>query len=160
MEFEVVWWDQHVIEYRVRCSNGYFSGDAKMYANHDDLRMAGDILNGFPIDGKDSRTLELGTFQPDAAGGGIQAEFYCVDSVGHAIACVRLRHDACKAMGEAQSACLLIPVEAGAVDSFVAQARSIGTVMGAKAYLHMADHTAGWVRRWFEKGGRAQVTRK
>ena len=68
-----MWWDQHAIEYRVRCSNGYFSGDAKMYTNHDDLRKAGDILNGFPLDGKDSRTLELGTFQPGAAGGGIQA---------------------------------------------------------------------------------------
>ncbi len=151
LEFEVVWWDQDVVEYGVTCANGYFAGNVKMYANHDDLRQAGEGLRGFPRDGKDSRILELGTFQPDAAGGGIQAEFRCVDSVGHAIAFVKLRDDACTGMGEAQSVCLLVPVEAGAIDSFVSQACSIRSMAGAKAYLHMADPTRDWVRKWFER---------
>lgn len=154
IDFEVVWWDQDLIEYRVRCSNGFFSGDVKVYANHDDLPCAADILNGFPRDGKDSRTLELGTFQPGSAGGGIRADFYCIDSVGHAIVCVKLRDDGCNSMGEAQSVCLQIPVEAGPIDSFVSQARSISTETSAKAHLQMADHTAGWARRWFEAGRR------
>ncbi|MGC2620607.1 MAG: hypothetical protein WA414_16290 [Acidobacteriaceae bacterium] len=140
-----------MIEYRVRCSNGFFCGDVTMYANHDDLRKAADILNGFPLDRGDSRALELGTFQPHTAGGGIQAEFYCVDSVGHAIVSVKLRDDACKSMGEAQSVCLQIPVEAGAIDSFVSQARSIVCATGKNAHLQMADHTADWVRRYFER---------
>jgi len=154
IDFEVAWWDQDVIEYRVRCSNGCFCGDAKLYANHDDLRNAAEILNGFPHDPRDSRSVELGTFQPGSAGGGFRADFYCIDSAGHAIVCVKLRDDGCKSMGEAQSICLQIPVEAGSIDSFVSQARSVGGEAGAKAHLQMADQTTGWARRWLEAGRR------
>jgi hypothetical protein len=72
-----------------------------------------------------------------------------VDSVGHAVALVKIRAYDCKAVREAQSVALYIPVEAGAVDSFVKQARSINDAKGPKAYLHMADHTLGWVQRNF-----------
>lgn len=154
IDFEVVWRDQDVIEYRVRCSNGFFSGDINLYANHDDLFKAAEMLNGFPRDGNDSRSLELGTFQSNSAGGGIRADFRCIDSVGHAIACVKLRGDGCKSLGEAQSVCLQIPVVAGAIDSFLSQARSTGNDPSAKAHLQMADHTAIWVRRWLEDSRR------
>ena len=154
IDFEVMWLDQDVIEYRVRCSNGFFCGDAKLYANHDDLRNEAEKLNGFPQDRRDSRSLELGTFQSGSAGGGFRADFYCIDSAGHAIVCVKLRDDGCESMGEAQSICLLIPVEAGSIDSFVSQARSVRGEAGAKAHLQMADHTTGWARRWFEAGRR------
>jgi hypothetical protein len=149
IQFEVIWSDQDVIEYRVQCSNGSFSGNVTLYSGHDDLRNAAEVLAGFPSNSKDSRTIELGTFDPRTAGGGIQTGFYCVDSVGHAIVSVKLRADGCSGMGEAQSVCLRIPVEAAAVDSFVSQARSVASTAGAKAYLHMADHTAGRVRRLF-----------
>lgn len=148
IEFEVVWSDQDVIELRVRCSSGSFYGDTRMYSGHDGLPNMADILSGFPLDAKDSRTVELGTFDPSMAGGGIHMRFYCVDAVGHAAVLAKLRTDHCKSMGEAQSVCLYIPVEAGAIDGFVTQARSLGSTIGAKAYLHMADHTVGWVQRW------------
>lgn len=154
IDFEVVWRDQDVTEYRVRCSNGFFSGDVNVYANDGDLLKAADLLSGFPRDAKDSRSFELGTFESDSAGGGIQADFQCIDSVGHAIACVQLRGDGCRRMGEAQSVCLQIPVVAGSIDSFVSQARSTRNESSAKAHLQMADHTAGWVRRWLEAGRR------
>ena len=149
IEFEVVWSDQDVIEHRVRCSNGSFCGDTRMYSGHDDVPNAADVLSGFPLDANDSRTFELGAFDPSTAGGGIHMRFYCVDSVGHAAVLVKLRADGCKSMGEAQSVCFYLPVEAGAIDSFVNQARSIGSTIGAKAHLHMADHTVGWAQRWF-----------
>jgi hypothetical protein len=148
IEFEVVWSDQDVIELRVRCSNGAFCGDTRMYSGHDALPNTADVLSGFPLNAKDSRTVELGTFDPTMAGGGIHMWFYCVDSVGHAAVLAKLRGDRCKSMGEAQSVCLYLPVEAGAIDAFVVQARSLGSTIGAKAYLHMADHTVGWVQRW------------
>jgi hypothetical protein len=75
--------------------------------------------------------------------------FRCVDSAGHAVVVVRLRADGCKSVGEPQSVSLYIPVEAGAIDSFVSKARSLDDNMGAKAYLQMADHTVGWVQRGF-----------
>jgi hypothetical protein len=147
IEFEVVWFDHDVIEYQVVCSNGCFAGTTKMYLNHDDLQNAANTLSGFPSSTTDRREVELGAFDSSGAGGGIHISFYCVDSAGHAVAFVRLRDDGRKGFGEAQSLVLYVPVEAGAIDSFVKAAQSIRDTKGAKAYLHMADHTLGWVRK-------------
>ena len=78
-----------------------------------------------------------------------------MDYVGHAVVVVRLRTYGCKGLGEPESVCLYIPVEAGSIDSFVAKAQSIGDMKGANTYLHMADHTVSldgkilmlWARR-------------
>ena len=149
IEFEVVWFDQDVIEYQVECSNGTFRGATRMYCAHDELSKAAEALSGFPSTTQDCRDVLLGAFEPNVAGGGISMSFRCVDSVGHAVVLVRLRTDGCRGPGEPESVCLYIPVEAGSIDSFVAKARTIGETMGEKAYLHMADHTVGWVQRSF-----------
>jgi hypothetical protein len=120
-----------------------------MYLAHDELLKAADTLAGFPSSVEDNRNIRLGAFEPDVAGGGIEMAFRCVDSAGHAVVVVRLRADGCKSVGEPQSVSLYIPVEAGAIDSFVSKARSLDDNMGAKAYLQMADHTVGWVQRGF-----------
>ncbi len=116
---------------------------------HDDLPKAAEILSGFPLDIKDTRDVELGAFEPKLAGGGIHMSFRCVDSAGHAVVAARLRADGCKGPAEPESVSLYVPVEAGSIDSFVAKAKSIDKMTGAKAYLHMADHTVGWVQRNF-----------
>ncbi len=149
IEFEVVWCDQDLIQCHVTCSNGPFLGATKMYLAHDDLLKTAEALSGFPSNITDCRDFQLGAFEPKSAGGGISMSFRCVDSVGHAVVLVRLRADGCKGPGEPESACLYIPVEAGSIDSFVAKARSIDDTIGAKVYLHMADHTVGWVQRNF-----------
>ena len=123
----------------------FFCGATRMYLAHDGLPNAADILSGFPSTVKDSLNLRLGAFEPNVAGGGIDMTFQCVDSVGHAVVLVKLRADGCKGLGEPQSASLYVPVEAGAIDSFVSKARSISDTKGSKAYLQMADHTVGWV---------------
>ena len=147
LELEVIWFDRDAIEYQVVCSEGSFTGTAKMYLSHDGLQNAANTLSGFPYSTTDLREVELGTFESGMAGGGIRISFYWVDSVGHAVAFVKLMADGCNGFGEPQFVSLHVPVEAGAIDSFVTQARSIGETEGAKAYLHMADHTLGWVRK-------------
>jgi hypothetical protein len=149
IEFEVVWFDQEVIEYRVVCSNGSFCGATKMYLAPGDLSKAADTLSGFPSSLKDSRNVRLGASDSNFAGGGIDMAFRCVDSAGHAVALVRLRADGSKGVGEPQSVCLYIPIEAGSIDSFVAKAQTVANQKGAKAFLHMADHTVGWIQRSF-----------
>ena len=149
IEFKVVWLDQDSNAYYVRCSNGIFSGATTMYAGPDFLASMADVLSGFPLHAKDFRSVEIGTFDSTMAGGGIQMQFFCVDSVGHAVAVLKLRGDGCNAMGEPQSVCLSIPVEAGAIDSFLRQARSLSRGEDANAYLQMADHTVPWVQKWF-----------
>ena len=149
IEFEVIWFDEDVVEYQVTCSNGPFRGAARMYLAHDDLSKTGETLSGFPSGASDARDIELGALERNAAGGGIHLSFRCVDSAGHAVVVVRLRADGCKGPCEPESVSLYIPVEAGSIDSFVTKARSIDNTIGAKAYLHMADHTVGWVQRSF-----------
>jgi len=147
--FEVVWFDQDVVEHLVTCSNGPFRGAPKMYLAHNGLANAAEILNGFPSSVEDSRDVQLGAFDPKLAGGGISMSFRCVDSVGPAVAFIRLQADGSRIRVEAESASLYIPVEAGSIDSFVAKARCIDETKGAKAYLQMADHNVGWVQRNF-----------
>jgi hypothetical protein len=148
IELEVAWWDQDVVEYQIKCSNGSFSGETKIYSGHGDLLEAADTLRGFPAVAKESRTVELGTFEPSAAGGGIRMQLFGADSVGHVVVLVKLRADGCKTLGEAQSVCLYIAVEAGGIDSFVTQASSLGTRVGNKASRPMSDRTPNWLPRW------------
>jgi hypothetical protein len=96
IEFEVVWFDQDAIQCQVTCSNGPFRGATKIYLAHDDLPKTAETLIGFPSNIKDSRSFQLGAFEPNSAGGGISMSFRCVDSVGHAVALVRLRADGSK----------------------------------------------------------------
>jgi hypothetical protein len=55
IEFEVVWFDQHLIEYQVTCSNGPFRAATRMYLAHGDLSKAAETLSGFPSSIKDSQ---------------------------------------------------------------------------------------------------------
>ena len=147
IEFEVVWFDHDAIEYQVVCSNGFFTGTAKMYLSHDGLHNAANALSGFPSSITDLREVQLGASESEMVGGRIQMSFYCVDSGGHSVALVKIRADGCRRFSEPQFVSLYVPVEAGAIDIFVQQARSIQNTKGAKAYLHMADHTLEWVRK-------------
>ncbi len=149
LEFEVVWFDQDAIEYSVTCSNGSFGGATRLYSSHVDLTNAADILSGFPSNIKGCRNLRLGTFAPELAGGGIDMIFKCVDSAGHAVVLVTLRDNGREGIRQPQSVNLCIPVESGSIDSFVAKVHSMDDVVGAKAYLHMADHKVPWVQRGF-----------
>jgi hypothetical protein len=139
IKFEIVWLDQDVVQFRVECSNARFSGSATLYIGHDDLRKMAEALRGFPSSSSDTRTYELGTFDPKFADGGIKMQFYCKDSVGHAAVDVKLRGDACQGMGETESVALRIPVEAAGIDSFIAEALRIDTQqIGATVFLPMA----------------------
>ncbi len=139
IQFEVVWFDQDVLECQLRCSNGYFSGVAEVYLRHDDLPNMAAALKGFPTHATDYRNIELGTFDPKCAGGGVRMYFYCTDSVGHAAVDVKLRGDACIALGEIESVALRIPIEAASVDYFIAQVKSMdASQIGAMVGLDMA----------------------
>lgn len=140
INLEVIWFDEveNLLEVVFSCSNGYFSGQAEIYVTYDVLSKLANALSGFPSYPNDSRDFELGTFNPEHADGGVQMHFHGLDSVGHAAADVKLRGDACKALGEIESVALRIPIEAAAVDNFIRQLRTIGKTIGASASLHKA----------------------
>ena len=93
-----MWLDQDVVKYQVTCSNGSFCGATRMYLAQHDLSKTAQILSGFPSDIKDTRDVQLGAFEPTAAGGGIHMSFRCIDSIGHAVALVRLREMVAKVL--------------------------------------------------------------
>ena len=98
IELEVFWSDEDLIQCQVRCSNGRFSGITEIYLSHPDLPRVASALKGFPYNGADLRELELGTFDPAHADGGIRLRCYCRDSAAHAEVEVTLWGDAARAL--------------------------------------------------------------
>lgn len=139
ISWEVIWFDfdQNLIQIVFTCSNGYFCGGCEIYVSLDELSELANALHGFPSSPSDSRSVELGTFDPTYADGGVRMNFYCWDSRGHSIADIKLRGDGCKALGEVESVALRIPIELAGLDSFLAQIVA-GTEIGSKAFLPMA----------------------
>ena len=92
----------------------------------------------FPSSRDDSRDFELGTFNPDHADGGARMHFFCADAAGDAVVEVKLRGEACRALGEMKSVALRIPIQAAGVDEFIKRLRRIGKTLGASAHLPQA----------------------
>ncbi|HTA47532.1 MAG TPA: hypothetical protein VK789_34060 [Bryobacteraceae bacterium] len=140
ISWEVIWFDfdQKLIEIAFACSNGQFSGTCEVYVGRDKLPELANTLKGFPLSGSDTRSVELGTFDPKYADGGVKMDFYCSDSRGHSIVEIKLRGDGCKALGAVESVALRIPIEPSGLDSFLAQVIAAGTGIGSKAFLPMA----------------------
>jgi hypothetical protein len=114
-----------------------FCGICEIYLGRDELSELANALHGFPSSANDSRRVELGTFDPKYADGGVRINLYCSDSRGHSVAEIQLRGD-CKGLGEVESVGLRIPIEPAGLDSFLAQVVAAGTEIGSKAFLPMA----------------------
>ena len=142
IEIAIDWWDEDVIIFVFRASNGSFSGEMKAYLPPNTLAELASGLSGFPSHTSDQRAFELGGFSILHAGGGIELRFHCLDSAGHAAVDVKLRSDACAAWGELESAALRIPLEAAAVDNFVDQIRRLEKFVGASVVLRRAEGVA------------------
>ena len=108
INLKVIWFDEveDLLEMVFSCSNGFFAGQAEIYVSREDLAEFADVLARFPSRPDDSRDFELGTFNPDHADGGARLHFFCTDASGHAVVEVKLRGDACRAIGEMQSVAL------------------------------------------------------
>lgn len=140
VSLKVIWFDEveDLLEVVFSCSNGFFSGQSEIYVSCSDLSGFADALAGFPSRPDDFRDFELGTFNPDHADGGTRMHFFCADAAGHAVVEVKLRGDACRALGEMQSVALRIPIQAAGVDEFIKQLRGVGKTLGASARLPQA----------------------
>jgi hypothetical protein len=137
IEFEVIWGDHDLVEFSIRCSNGRFSGQAKVYLSHDDLSKTAEGLTGFPAHARDARDFDLGWSNSNLSG--VHLHFHCLDSVGHAALEVKLRSDNREGSRKAESVELHVPIEAAAVDSFVTQVNAMDKEqIGATACLRMA----------------------
>ena len=134
----VLYDDEHLLKLRVSASNGVFAGQADVYADSDDLAEMAGILKGFPNGRNDAREFEMGTFDKNYAGGGAGFRFFCVDSVGHALAQVRLYADARREADVNDLATVHVPVVAASIDSFIEGLGRIAAKTGEAAILEAA----------------------
>ena len=104
-----------------------------MIATHCFARELADTLAGFPAHAGDHRTMELGTFDADFAGGGVRLDFHTIDLAGHPAVDVLVRAD--PHSGPAESARLVIALEAARIDDFVAALYRMVVEKGANAGL-------------------------
>ena len=74
INFEVIWFDQDIVEVFFTCSNAYFAGGAEIYLSRDDLPNLVEALRGFPSDGADTRLCDW-HLQPGACGRRRKDEF-------------------------------------------------------------------------------------
>ncbi len=133
-QFEVLYRDNDLAKVRVSAWNGTFRGTADVYLGAGQLGAVATQLRGFPKSVSDTREVMLGTFDPGSAGGGVSMRLYCVDRSGHAYVETKIESDR-DSEGRVQSAMLLVPIEAGAIDSFVDELRSLDTAAVATACL-------------------------
>lgn len=134
LSFEVIYKDSDFLEVRASAWNGAFGGAADVYVGIGVLEETAAKLLGFPRNTSDNREVTLGSFSPDRAGGGVKMRFCCADASGHAF--VELRIDTGSTSGkQLESVTMYLPVEAAAVDSFVAQLRRAGSSRSGIARL-------------------------
>jgi hypothetical protein len=135
IEISVLWFDDDIVELLVAASNENFSGQVSLYENHNAMVQLAETLSGFPACATDTRKFELGTFRPDAAGGGAIFELYCTDSVGHSEAKMQLRGDESHRDRGRETAQFFVRLEASAVDSFVRQLKVMELQRDSRAFL-------------------------
>ena len=112
INLEVIWFDEveDLLEVAFQCSNGFFSGQAEIYASREVLSKLAKTLSGFPSRPDDSRDFELGTFNPKHADGGARLHFYCSDAAGHAVVEIKLRGGASNGLGKVElHPCFRVP---------------------------------------------------
>lgn len=138
LTLKILWFEVDAIKVTVSCSNGHFKGSIEIYLGHDEILEFASSLSGFPSTVSDVRVLELGTFNPTHAGGGLRTKFHCADSSGHVVADVQLRGDECEKLGEIESVALRLRLEPASIDSFVQQLKTMNITVGALAFLTAA----------------------
>lgn len=116
----------------VRAGDGDFAGTAEVYENLDLARTLAADLKGFPRSPADEREVVLGSFDAKHAGGALRLRLFCVDLAGHARANLHLVDQ--PLTGEPpRTVEFLIPIEARALDAFVAALGQWGPRVGDAA---------------------------
>ena len=133
LQFEVIYFDDDLLELRIRAANTAFSGETSLYATHSAPQTLADQIRDFPRSADDVREWELGTFDPNYAGGGVKGKLRCTDRSGHAVATVTLENrEEHQATGMAS---IDVHFEAAELDAFVAELENLGAEAGKHAKL-------------------------
>ena len=123
---------------RVRADYGGFAAVADCYCGHDTLAGLATAVRGFPASPMDRREFALGAVDPGYAGGGAMLRLGCADALGHVLVRVVLQTGGTEGGAEPDSAAFSFPVDAAAIDEFVAELGRMPMALGAMATLRSA----------------------
>lgn len=139
VKVKVVYYEIDFVELEVIVANERYSGTARLYCGRDDVRELGWKLSGFPKEQDDCRQFELGSLNPEYAGGCLSLKFSCVDKSCHVFVAVRLISDSQESrLKQPQMVSLEMPVEPAAVDRFSRELMELRIETSAVAELCMA----------------------
>lgn len=133
LTLSVLWFDDDVMSVCIQANNGLFSGTAEVYTELDLFTRLAARVAGFPGSRADSRTIELGTFDPTLAGGGVKLGFRCANGLGLGCLGIQIRNCPERGAGIAEFG---FAVEANAIDAFVQELAATQLAVGASAKLH------------------------
>lgn len=135
LEFKIIWKDniEDLIEIRVSATNGEFSGTAKLYTQHGIGKRVAREFEGFPSSPKDIREIEIGSFDPGWAGGGLKLRLFCVNGSGHPRMEIRIQSE-----NKTEESRFLTEIESVAIDDFVNELAAWGDGVGDDATLRSA----------------------
>jgi len=135
LHLEVLWFDEHVVEFRLRGGNGRFAAEAEFYDARDGARRLADAIRRFPASVIDSRTVEVGDLEPDGASGGVRINLRCRDAAGHPVLALHFRAEPVSDRSRPETASFSVPVEPAAIDAFAAELDQLPIEVGASATL-------------------------
>ncbi|MBS1800967.1 MAG: hypothetical protein JSS95_14220 [Acidobacteria bacterium] len=129
---KLIWKDNDMVEARLSSWNGEFGGTADIYLSYGVLPEMAHVFDGFPQRPSDVREFILGDL--DGAGcGGASVRLHKIDLAGHMA--VTLTVLTGTRNGANQTVTLHAPIEAAAVDNFVAELKKIDDEVGPTAFL-------------------------
>ncbi|MEO6690377.1 MAG: hypothetical protein ABIS07_15765 [Dokdonella sp.] len=141
----VIWDDPDVVEVSISARSENFAGSTRVYLAHGDLKALADTLRGFPVSALDERDVEFGKFGRERAHGAARLKFYSVDASANACVEATLETPWPRATswphGEvAETARIVVKIEAAGVDRFVSQLFAIDRETKGAAYLSAVTH--------------------
>lgn len=133
---EIIWFDDDLLELRLRASNVEFAGQANFYAALDGPRDFANHLEGFPRTIGDVREYEFGSTNLPGYGGA-RVRFSCKNG-GHVAVQVAIHMNPMSEKDAAESANIRLATVPAAIDSFVSDLRHMQVQVGARAVLYHA----------------------
>jgi hypothetical protein len=125
--------DEDYLGIEIFASSARFAGSSLIYAGLDDVGRFADRLAGFPSSPRDERTFGFGARLPGQAGGFARFVFRTVGELGRSEVAVEMMDDELRNSGA--SSAFTFPVEAAAVDRFVAGLRIVQSARSGVATL-------------------------
>lgn len=130
-KLKVVWKDTDLIECLVEAKSATFAGGARLYFTEDTLRQFARDISGFPKTASDRRVFST---KNSEAGNSLAFALSCSSALGAACASAQIVN----AEETGETAHVLFPVEAGAVDVFERELLAMSQTGEGEAILHDA----------------------